>query len=79
MNYELQFRQSFAKLRQKLGRNYAREGRIKKCVTWRRGRGIYRGGGAAPKGWPAKEVLLLIMVVTPLHALHGGNPLINMR
>jgi hypothetical protein len=65
MNYELQFRQSFAKLRRILGSNYAREGRIKKCVTWRRGRGIYRGGGAAPKGWPAKEALLLFMVVPP--------------
>jgi hypothetical protein len=48
-----------------LGSNYAREGRIKKCVAWRRGRGIYRGGGVAPKGWPAKEALLLFMVVTP--------------
>jgi hypothetical protein len=65
MNYELQFRQSFAKLRRILGSNYAREGRIKKCVTWRRERGLYRGGGAAPKGWPAKEALLLFMVVTP--------------
>jgi hypothetical protein len=44
MNYELQFQQSFAKLRRILGSNYAREGRIKKCVTWRRGRGLYRGG-----------------------------------
>jgi hypothetical protein len=65
MNYELQFRQSFAKLRRKLGSNYAREGRIQKCVTWRRGTGLYRRGGAAPKGWPAKEGLLLFMVVTP--------------
>jgi hypothetical protein len=65
MNYELQFRQSFAKLRRILGSNCAREGRIKKCVTWRRGRGLYRGGGAAPMGWPAKEVLLLFMVITP--------------
>jgi hypothetical protein len=65
MNYKLQFRQSFAKPRRKLGSNYAREGRIKKCVTWRRGRGLYRRGGAAPKGWPTKEGLLLFMVVTP--------------
>jgi hypothetical protein len=56
MNYELLFRQSFAKQRRKLGSNYAREERINLCVTRRRGRGLYRGGGAAPKGWPAKEV-----------------------
>jgi hypothetical protein len=65
MNYKLQFRQSFAKLRWILGSNYAREGRIKKCVTWRRGRGLYRGGGVSSKGWLAKEALLLFMVVTP--------------
>jgi hypothetical protein len=68
MNYELQFRQSFAKQRRKLGSNYAREGRIKKCETWRRGRGFYRGGGGSPQGGcagPKEGFLLLIMVVTP--------------
>jgi hypothetical protein len=65
MNYELQFRQSFAKQRQKLGSNYAREGRIKKCLTWRKGRGLYRRGGAAPKGLAGQGGLLLFMVVTP--------------
>jgi hypothetical protein len=40
MNYELQFQQSFAKPRRNLGSNYAREGRIKKCLTWRRGEGF---------------------------------------
>jgi hypothetical protein len=75
MNYKLQFRQSFAKQRRNLGSNYAREGRIKKCVTWRIGRGLYRGGGAAPKGWPAKEGLLLFMTLSSFPC----NPLINMR
>jgi hypothetical protein len=75
MNYELQFRQSFAKPRRKVGRNYAREGRINLCVTWRRGRGLYIGGGAAPKGWPAKESLLLF--ITP--SSFPCNSLINMR
>jgi hypothetical protein len=65
MNYELQFWQSFAKPRRKLGSNYAREGRIKKCLTWRRGRGLYKRGGAAPKGLASKGGLLLFMVVTP--------------
>jgi hypothetical protein len=71
MNYELQFRQSFAKPRRKVGSNYAREGRIKKCVSRERGRGLYRGGGAA-KGWPAKgspplhcPLFIPIMVITP--------------
>jgi hypothetical protein len=45
-----------------------REGRIKKCVTWRRGRVYIGKEGAAPKGGcagPKEEFLLLIMVVTP--------------
>jgi hypothetical protein len=69
MNYELQFQQSFAKLRQILGSNCAREGRIKKCVTWRRGRGLYRGGGDSPQGAMRQPQ----GGVPPPH--HGGNPL----
>jgi hypothetical protein len=52
-----------------LGSNYAREGRNKKCETWRRGRGFYRGGGGSPQGGctsPKEVLLLLIMVVTSL-------------
>jgi hypothetical protein len=70
MNYELQFWQSFAKLRRILGINYAREGRIKKCVTWRRGRGLYRGGGLAGQGgspplYGGNHLFIPFMVVTP--------------
>jgi hypothetical protein len=64
MNYELQFRQSFAKLRRILGSNYAREGRIKKCETWRRGRGFYRGGGSPPHHG-GNPLFIPFMVVTP--------------
>jgi hypothetical protein len=54
-----------------VGSNYAREGRIKKCVTRERVRGLYRRRGS-PKGWPAKgspplhyPLFIPFMVITP--------------
>jgi hypothetical protein len=51
MNYELQFRQSFTKQRQKLGSNYAREGRIKKCEKREKRAPFIGEEVAAPSSW----------------------------
>jgi hypothetical protein len=64
MSYELKIRQSFAKLRQILGSNYAGKGRIKSVR--KRDPFIGEEGGAAAHRRNSP----------PLHfPLHGGNPL----
>jgi hypothetical protein len=55
MNYELQFRQTFAKLRQILGSNYAGAGKHQVVCEEGEEGSFYRRGGGSP----------LFMVVTP--------------
>jgi hypothetical protein len=72
VNLELTIRQSFAKLRQIWGSNFAGEGKDQASMNMEERGAFYRRGGGSPKG----------VCVAPRRnspPLHGGNPLINMR
>jgi hypothetical protein len=60
---ELTIRQSFTKPRWIWGNNFAGEGKDQACMNMEERGAFYRRGWAAPKRWPAKEALLLFMVL----------------
>jgi hypothetical protein len=71
VNYELQFRQSFAKLRRKVDSNYAREGGSRSVSTRERG-GVYiEEEGSQGVAGPRVSSLFIVpssfpfMVITP--------------
>jgi hypothetical protein len=68
MNYELKIRQSFAKLRQIWGSNFAREGKDQASMNMEERVTFYRIGGGSPKGVCAAPR-------RNFAPLHGGNPL----